>query len=127
MIRKPGVTAVLSARNRMTRSTDFNTTVKHGNRTVQPDLVIYVRRGNNKSADAPKVGLIVSRSVGSAVQRHRLARRLRHVARSVMDGLDQSEHIVIRALPGSRDVVSARLAEELRAGLRRVQTTGSRR
>ena len=111
----------------MTRSTDFNTTVKHGTRTVQPDLVIYVRRGNNKSADAPKVGLIVSRSVGSAVQRHRLARRLRHVARSVIDGLDQSENIVIRALPGSRDVVSARLAEELRAGLRRVQTTGSRR
>lgn len=109
----------------MTRSTDFDATVKHGTRAVQPDLVIYVRRGNDKSADAPKVGLIVARSVGSAVQRHRLARRLRHVARSVVDGLDQSEHIVIRALPSSRDVVSARLAEQLRAGLRRVQTTGS--
>ncbi|MDT5044910.1 MAG: ribonuclease protein component [Mycobacterium sp.] len=111
----------------MTRSTDFDATVKHGTRAVQPDLVIYVRRGNDKSTDAPKVGLIVARSVGSAVQRHRLARRLRHVARSVVDGLDQSEHVVIRALPSSRDVVSARLAEQLRAGLRRVQTTGSRR
>lgn len=107
----------------MTRSTDFDATVKRGTRAVQPDLVIYVRRGNDKSV-APKVGLIVSRSVGSAVQRHRVARRLRHVARSVVDGLNQSEHIVIRALPSSRDVVSARLAEELRAGLRRVQTTG---
>jgi ribonuclease P protein component len=58
----------------MTRSTDFDATVKRGTRAVQPDLVIYVRRGNDKSAVAPKVGLIVSRSVGSAVQRHRVVR-----------------------------------------------------
>jgi ribonuclease P protein component len=120
LISNPGITAVLSARNRMTRSADFGTTVKRGTRAVQPDLVIYLHRGDNPSADAPKMGLIVSRSVGSAVQRHRLARRLRHVARGVMETLDRSEHLVIRALPSSRDVASARLAEELRAGLRRI-------
>ena len=127
LICKPGVTAVLSARNRMTRSTDFDTTVRHGTRAVQPDLVVYVRRGDDGTAAPPKVGLIVSRSVGSAVQRHQLARRLRHVARDVVAGLHQSEQIVIRALPGSRDVGSARLAEELRAGLRRAQTARSGR
>jgi ribonuclease P protein component len=111
----------------MTRSTDFDTTVKHGTRAAQRDLVIYVRRGDDPSADAPKVGLIVSRAVGSAVQRHRLARRLRHVARHVLDGRDGSEHIVIRALPTSRDVGSARLEEELRAGLRRAANVGSGR
>jgi ribonuclease P protein component len=111
----------------MTRSTDFDTTVKHGTRAVQPDLVIYARPANEKDVDAPKVGLIISRSVGSAVQRHRLARRLRHVARGVVDGLERSEHVVIRALPSSRDVGSARLDEELRAGLRRIETTGSGR
>jgi hypothetical protein len=31
---------------------------------------------------------------------------------------------VIRALPSSRDVGSARLEEELRAGLRRIEATG---
>jgi ribonuclease P protein component len=111
----------------MTRSTDFDTTVKHGTRAVQPDLVIYARPGNEKDVDAPKVGLIISRSVGSAAQRHRLARRLRHVARGVVDGLERSERVVIRALPSSRDVGSARLEEELRAGLRRIETTGSGR
>ena len=70
----------------MTRSTDFDATVKHGTRAVQPDLVIYARPGS-RIAEAPKVGLIVARSVGSAVQRHRLARRLRHVARTVAEGL----------------------------------------
>jgi ribonuclease P protein component len=111
----------------MTRSTDFDATVKHGARAAQRDLIIYVRGDDDASADPPKVGLIVSRSVGSAVQRHRLARRLRHVARNVLDGLDRSERIVIRALPSSRDVSSARLEEELRAGLRRTQTAGTGR
>ena len=110
----------------MTRSADFGITVKRGTRAVQPDLVIYVRRGGN-TADGPKVGLIVSRSVGSAVQRHRLARRLRHVARGVLGTLERSEQLVIRALPSSRDVASARLAEELRAGLRRIGAAGSAR
>lgn len=111
----------------MTRSTDFAATVKHGTRAVQPDLVIYARPGNTTAAEAPKVGLIITRSVGSAVQRHQLARRLRHVARGVVDGLHRSAHVVIRALPSSRDLGSARLEEELRAGLRRVEATGARR
>jgi ribonuclease P protein component len=111
----------------MTRSTDFDTTVKHGTRTVQPDLVIYARLANTAAAEAPKVGLIIARSVGSAVQRHQLARRLRHVARGVVEGLQRSEHVVIRALPSSRNLGSARLEEELRAGLRRIQATGTRR
>ena len=114
---------MLSARNRMTRSTDFDATVKHGKRAVQPDLVIYMRRATGD----PKLGLIVSRSVGSAVQRHRLSRRLRHVARDVMGECNRSEHVVIRALPSSRDVVSAKLGEELRAGLRRIEAAGSKR
>lgn len=111
----------------MTRSTDFDATVKHGTRAVQPDLVIYARPGNTTAAEAPKVGLIVGRSVGSAVQRHQLARRLRHVARRVLEGLHGSEQIVIRALPSSRDLGSARLEDELRAGLRRIETAGARR
>jgi len=98
--------------------------VKHGTRAVQPDLVIYARRDDGTTGDAAKVGLIISRAVGSAVQRHRLARRLRHVARRLVDGMQRSEQVVIRALPSSRDVGSARLEEELRAGLRRIESTG---
>ncbi len=111
----------------MTRSTDFEATVKHGTRAVQPDLVIYARHGNTAAAEAPKVGLIVARSVGSAVQRHQVARRLRHVARRAVEELQGSEHVVVRALPSSREVGSARLEEELRAGLRRIAAAGARR
>jgi ribonuclease P protein component len=107
----------------MTRSTDFGLTVKRGVRAVQPDLVLHAAWSID--AEAPKIGLVVAKSVGNAVQRHRVARRLRHVAYGVVDELGAGDRLVIRALPGSRDAVSARLDQELRAALRRARS-GSR-
>ncbi len=102
----------------MTRSAEFGTTVKRGVRAVQPDIVVHLGR-DDADAAGPRVGLVVSRSVGSAVQRHRVARRLRHVVKTVLDDLDPHERLVIRALPGSRHAISARLEQQLRNGLRR--------
>ncbi|OBH06571.1 ribonuclease P protein component [Mycobacterium sp. E1747] len=120
---------MLPARNRMRRSTEFDATVKRGVRAAQPDVVVHVRRrADGVAATAPQVGLIVGKSVGSAVERHRVSRRLRHVARSVLGELGESDQMVIRALPGSRTASSARLAEELRHGLRRaLQAAGQDR
>jgi ribonuclease P protein component len=116
----------------MTRSTEYDATVKHGIRAVQPDMVIHARRriGRDDCADdiGPQVGLIITKSVGSAVQRHRVARRLRHVVRTLLGDLDRSEQVVIRALPGSRQATSARLESQVRTGLRRVhESMGSKR
>jgi ribonuclease P protein component len=102
----------------MTRSTEFSATVKRGVRAAQPDLVVHVRR-DPEGVEGPLIGLVVGKAVGSAVQRHRVSRRLRHVAKDMLDQLSPDERVVIRALPGSRDAESKRLAEELRAGLRR--------
>jgi ribonuclease P protein component len=111
---------VLPARNRMTRSSEFDATVKYGTRITQPDIIVHVRPRKDQHADeGSRVGLIVAKSVGSAVERHRVARRLRHVARAVLDDLDQSDWVVIRALPSSRQVSSARLERQLRRGVRR--------
>ena len=110
---------MLPARYRMTRSTEFGTTVSKGVRAVQPDLVVHALRAN--SSDGPRVGLVVSKSVGTAVQRHRVARRLRHVARTVIDELHPGDRVVIRALPSSRHAISARLEQELRTALRRTR------
>jgi ribonuclease P protein component len=103
----------------MTRSTEFGTTVSKGMRAVQPDLVVHALRAN--TSDGPRVGLVVSKSVGTAVQRHRVARRLRHAARTVIDELDPADRVVIRALPSSRHAISARLEQELRTALRRIR------
>ena len=119
---------MLPARYRMTRSTEFGATVNQGMRVVQPDIVVHARRCNGSDRCGPKVGLVVAKSVGSSVQRHRVARRLRHVARSIVADLDPADRVVIRALPSSRYAISARLEEQLRSGLKKAQLLdGARR
>jgi ribonuclease P protein component len=105
----------------MTRSTEFGATVKQGVRAVQPDLVVHARRETDGAADGPRVGLVVAKSVGTAVQRHRVSRRLRHVAQHLVEELDPADRVVIRALPSSRHAVSARLEQQLRSGLARAR------
>lgn len=113
----------------MRRSTEFDATVKYGSRTAQPDVVVHVRRASEGcDAGGPRVGLIIAKSVGSAVERHGVARRLRHVVRTMLSDLDGSDRVVIRALPSSRQASSVRLEEQLRRGLRRAfQSAETRR
>lgn len=121
-----GSATVLPAQYRLRRSIDFGATVKRGRRAAQPHIVIHARRTgaaavSDESALGaqrhPMVGLIIAKSVGSAVQRHQVARRLRHVAREVLGELEPGEQVVIRALPGSSAARSAQLEQQLRAGL----------
>lgn len=123
--RGSGLSAVLPARNRMTRSIEFDATVKHGIRMAQPDIVVHFgRRKGREGQTGPRVGLVVGKPVGSAVERHRVARRLRHVARTILGELQPSDRLVIRALPSSRTASSARLEQELRRCVRRIPAAG---
>lgn len=88
---------------------------------MQPDLVVHALRSDAQSDPGPRIGLVVSKAVGTAVQRHRVARRLRHVARNLLSELDPADRVVIRALPSSRHAISARLEQELRTALRRAK------
>jgi len=111
---------VLPARNRMRRSADFGFAVRGGVRASQPDLVVHANREiHSATGDSPQIGLIVTKSVGGAVDRHRVARKLRHAARGVLAELGPTDRIVIRALPSSRDASSSRLEQQLHAAVRR--------
>ena len=119
---------MLPAQYRMTRSTEFGATVNHGVRAVQPDIVVHACRCDDTDPRGPKVGLVVAKTVGGSVHRHRVARRLRHVARSVIADLDPADRVVIRALPSSRYAISARLEQQLRVALKRARLLdGARR
>jgi ribonuclease P protein component len=109
----------------MTRSTEFGVTVSQGVRAGQPDLVVHLWRSPDGTVDdGPRIGLVVSKAVGGSVQRHRVARRLRHAARNVITELDPADRVVIRALPSSGGTISARLEQELRTALRRTRPRG---
>lgn len=111
---------MLPARYRMRRSSEFSAAVKHGRRAVAADIVVHARRAAGAEPEGPRIGLIVAKSVGSAVDRHRVARRLRHICRGVLPDLEPTEHVVIRARPSSSHAVSERLDQQLRTSLRKI-------
>lgn len=52
--------------------------------------------------DAPaKAGLIINKSVGGSVVRHKVARQIRHSISNQFDLLPSGVLVVVRALPGS--------------------------
>ena len=105
----------------MTQSAEFGATVSQGTRAAQPDLVVYRLRSDQTGDPGPRIGLVVSKAVGNAVQRHRVSRQLRHAARAVIGELHPSDRVVIRALPGSRGALTRRLEQELRTALDRIR------
>jgi ribonuclease P protein component len=118
---------VLPEPYRLHHHADFSRTVRRGQRTGRRDLVVH---GFDCGADVsvsqlrsggPRFGLIVSKSVGSAVVRHRVARRLRHICAEVRPGVSADVDVVIRALPGSAHASSDELARQLRSGLAKLR------
>ena len=67
----------------------------------------------------PRFGLVVSKAVGDSVTRHRVSRRLRHIAGDLLAELGGQEDlmVVIRANPASVSASRADLERDLRSGL----------
>ena len=111
---------VLPRANRMRRSGDFTSVVRDGARSRRGCLVAHLQPGLTAGAP-PRVGLIVGRSVGGSVVRHRVARRLRAQAAAWVLTLPAGSGLVIRALPDSATATSERLGAELGSALARMQ------
>jgi ribonuclease P protein component len=69
--------------------------------------------GTVPNAAVPKVGLVVSRAVGSAVVRNRAKRRLRELMRRRIAWLPEGCLLVLRAHPAAADARQADLAADL--------------
>ncbi len=69
----------------------------------------------------PRVGFVVSKAVGNAVVRHRVARRLRHLAGARLGTLPPGSALVVRALPKASGATSAELGRDFDAAIRRLR------
>jgi ribonuclease P protein component len=104
----------------MRSSEDFRATVRQGAKGARPTLVAHVVLPTDGDADAEtSVGLVVSRSVGSAVARNRVKRRLRHLMRDRLSQVPRGSRVVVRALPAASLASSTSLAGDLDEALRR--------
>jgi len=62
--------------------------------------------------DSAKCGLIISKSVGGSVKRHRVARKVRHAVAPALSSLPTGSLLVIRALAQESDTnVQKEIAE----------------
>ena len=94
---------MLPAKNRLRTSKDFALTTKTGVRATSLSLVVYLKTNSNNQTNAsdssaPLVGLIVNKSVGGSVVRHRVSRQLRHLAAAHLSNFPAGSRLVIRVL-----------------------------
>ncbi|MEB3370714.1 ribonuclease P protein component [Saccharopolyspora mangrovi] len=127
---------------RLTKNQDFRLVVRRGRRAGRPRLVVHVLRPDQNRARAggeakpeaqantaptrdstpsTRVGFVVSKAVGVAVVRHRVARRLRHLMRDRLPDLPAGTLVVVRALPPAADASSRELGADIDAALKRLR------
>jgi ribonuclease P protein component len=142
---------MLPAAARLTKNDEFRLVVRRGRRAGRSRLVVHVLRQDaatcaDRSAprrqdgtessklraspntlptrereESARVGFVVSKAVGTAVVRHRVARRLRHLMRDRITLLPAGTLVVVRALPSAANASSRELGADLDAVLRKLR------
>ena len=90
---------MLPKKARLTTSEDFAKATKSGLRLTTQNLVgyLYIQPASNTQNSA-KCGLIINKSVGGSVMRHRIARQLRHDLAPIVDTFPINSLFVVRVL-----------------------------
>ncbi|MEA9985387.1 MULTISPECIES: ribonuclease P protein component [Subtercola] len=101
---------MLAKTSRITTADEYRSAVRRGARFVAPNSVTYVRRD---SGSPTRFGFIVAKSVGVAVVRNRVRRRLKAACYSLLPTVIPGSDVVIRALPGAATRSFAQLRAEL--------------
>ncbi|WP_426997595.1 ribonuclease P protein component [Pseudarthrobacter sp. N5] len=106
---------MLATRNRLRTASEFSTTVRSGVRNGRRNLVLYAV---TIADDEPsRIGFIVSKSVGNAVARNLVKRRLREIGAASLREYSTGFAIVVRALPASATAGWDQLSAEYTAAL----------
>jgi ribonuclease P protein component len=103
--------SVLPAEHRLRSSSDFTSVTRQGHRARSGGLVVYVV--TDESSGPGRVGLVVGKSVGGSVVRHRVSRRLRAQLSERLGVLPPGSRVVVRALPDAAGETSVELGRDL--------------
>ena len=114
---------MLSTQQRVTDGAEFAEVIRGGRRTGRTHLVVYYaarsRRTEARTANT-RAGFVVSKTVGTAVIRNRVKRRLRHLVAARLPELPLGSLVVVRALPSAATASSVELGRDLDSALRKL-------
>jgi ribonuclease P protein component len=108
---------MLAKANRLVSADDYRRLVRRGRRVSSAHAVLYF--ASSDSAGPPRFGFIVAKSVGVAVARNTVRRRLKAMTYEALPAMRPGTEIVIRALPGSAQVSWTTLRTEVSEALQR--------
>ena len=94
---------MLPASARLTSPHDFARTTKSGLRVTSEHFVGYLHI-QPALTDQARAGLIIGKSVGGSVRRHRVSRQIRHALAPIMANFPAGSLVVIRGLKQNSDV-----------------------
>ncbi len=106
---------MLPAPNRLRERADFTSAVRAsgGSRAGSRLLVVHAHQTDARAGLPPRVGFVVSRTVGNAVVRNRTRRRLRALVASRLAVVPAGTDLVVRANPAAATATSGELAKAL--------------
>jgi len=102
---------MLARVNRVVTADDYRATVRNGRKTVSAHAAVYIR--SRLESSHPRFGFIVAKTVGNAVQRNLVRRRLKNVCFESLAATPRGCDVVIRMLPGSAQISWANLNQEI--------------
>jgi ribonuclease P protein component len=124
---------MLPAEHRLRASADFAHVIKTGRRAGRSTLVLHLadrrsvdRPGESgpgvpdRSVSASRFGLVVGKSVGNSVVRHRVSRRLRAQLALRSSRVPSTMDVVVRAQPGASTASSVKLGADIDSALGRL-------
>ncbi|MGH2772283.1 MAG: ribonuclease P protein component [Actinomycetota bacterium] len=91
------------------RTSEFKRVFAEGRKVVAPELIIHCARNFE---GAGRLGIVVSRRNGNAVQRNRIRRRLKEAVR-ILGGVTPGFDVVVVARPAAKEARFDRLREQL--------------
>lgn len=115
---------MLARENRLLTADDFRTTMRTGRKTASANLVTYFTRIDEPKA--ARFGFVVAKTVGNAVQRNLVKRRLREISRPLVAQIPTGWMFVVRALETAKQAPFSQLQEELSKAVSTALDRGSK-
>ncbi len=109
---------VLAEKNKIRKRRDFTKTYKKGQSFIAPSIVLCYRKNHT---EAFRCGYTVSKKVGKAVERNKVRRRMKEIARNHLDFFQPGIDYIFVARKKAGQVEFSRLRDDMLSLMKRTR------